>query len=261
MPRSDNKACRRLGEATTRVVKGQRATARPDGSQTSNNESYLRSDDDCRTSQNGDEACWRSGKRRRSFSKVYRATGKSVGVKLTLDSPRSEVRRGHAKPVKLELNLDMSRSRTSDVNLWRTTSEEKRELERLDKPIYNSVRRAAEVHRQVRKYIKGILKPGMLMIDLCETLENTVRKLISENGLQAGIAFPTGCSLNWVAAHWTPNSGDKTVLQDDDVMKLDFGTHIDGHIVDCAFTVAFNPMFDPLLEASREATNTGIKVV
>ncbi|KAI8011934.1 ATPase 4, plasma membrane-type [Camellia lanceoleosa] len=82
-------------------------------------------------------------------------------------------------------------------NLWRTTSEEKRELERLEKPIYNSVSRAAEVHHQVRKYIKGILKPGMLMIDLCETLENTVRKLIWENSLQAGIAFPTGCSLNW----------------------------------------------------------------
>ncbi|KAI7990784.1 Methionine aminopeptidase 2B [Camellia lanceoleosa] len=143
-------------------------------------------------------------------------------------------------------------------NLWRTTSEEKRELERLEKPIYNYVRHC-EVHRRVRKYIKGILKPGMLMIDLCETLESTVRKLISENSLQAGIAFPTGCSLNWVAAHWTPNSGDKTVLQYDDVMKLDFGTHVDGHIVDCAFTVAFNPMFDPLLEASREATNTGIK--
>ncbi|CAN0922902.1 Methionine aminopeptidase 2B [Linum grandiflorum] len=146
-----------------------------------------------------------------------------------------------------------------DDNLWRTTSEEKRELERLEKPIYNSVRQAAEVHRQVRKYIKSILKPGMLMIDICETLENMVRKLISENGLQAGIAFPTGCSLNWVAAHWTPNSGDKTVLQYDDVMKLDFGTHIDGYIVDSAFTVAFNPMFDPLLEASREATYTGIK--
>ncbi|KAF2305464.1 hypothetical protein GH714_005537 [Hevea brasiliensis] len=141
-----------------------------------------------------------------------------------------------------------------DDNLWRTTSEEKRELERLEKPIYNSVRQAAEVHRQVRKYIKDKLRPGMLMTDLCETLENTVRKLISENGLQAGIAF------HWmVAAHWTPNTGDKTVLQYDDVMKLDFGTHIDGYIVDCAFTVAFNPMFDPLLEASREATNTGIK--
>ncbi|KAL8200159.1 hypothetical protein R6Q57_011498 [Mikania cordata] len=146
-----------------------------------------------------------------------------------------------------------------DDNLWRTTSEEKRDLERLEKPMYESIRQAAEVHRQVRKYMRSIIKPGMLMVDLCETLENTVRKLISENGLQAGIAFPTGCSLNWVAAHWTPNSGDKTVLQYDDVMKLDFGTHINGHIVDCAFTVAFNPMFDPLLEASREATNTGIK--
>lgn len=36
-----------------------------------------------------------------------------------------------------------------------------------------------------------------------------------------------------VAAHWTPNSGDKTVLQYDDVMKLDFGTHIDGNA--CSF--------------------------
>ncbi|KAG0498720.1 hypothetical protein HPP92_003411 [Vanilla planifolia] len=125
--------------------------------------------------------------------------------------------------------------------------------------MYNAVRRAAEVHRQVRKYIRSILKPGILMIDLCETLENMVRKLIKEDGLESGIAFPTGCSLNWVAAHWTPNSGDKTVLQYDDVMKLDFGTQVEGHIVDCAFTVAFNPMFSPLLEASREATNTGIR--
>jgi hypothetical protein len=33
-----------------------------------------------------------------------------------------------------------------------------------------------------------------------------------------------------------------------------------GYIVDCAFTLAFNPMFDPLLEASREATYTGVNV-
>lgn len=146
-----------------------------------------------------------------------------------------------------------------DDNLWRSTSEEKKELERLQKPMYNAVRRAAEVHREVRNYIQSILKPGILMIELCETLENMVRKLIKESGLESGIAFPTGCSLNWVAAHWTPNSGDKTVLQYDDVLKLDFGTHVEGHIVDCAFTVAFNPMFNPLLEASREATNMGIR--
>jgi methionine aminopeptidase len=84
--------------------------------------------------------------------------------------------------------------------------------------------------------------------------------LLQENGLQAGIAFPTGCSLNHVAAHYTPNSGDTTVLGYDDVMKLDFGTHVNGRIIDCAFTVAFNPKFDPLLQTVKDATNTGIKV-
>lgn len=42
-------------------------------------------------------------------------------------------------------------------NLWRSTSEEKRELERVEKPMYNSVRRAAEVHRQVQFYYVNVL--------------------------------------------------------------------------------------------------------
>lgn len=66
------------------------------------------------------------------------------------------------------------------------------------------------------------------MVDMCETLENSVRELIQVNGLEAGIAFPTGCSLNYVAAHYTPNAGDDTVLQYDDVLKLglSLGLHL-----------------------------------
>ena len=30
------------------------------------------------------------------------------------------------------------------------------------------------------------------MIQICEELENTARKLINEKGLEAGLAFPTG---------------------------------------------------------------------
>ncbi|KAL5728224.1 methionyl aminopeptidase [Ranunculus cassubicifolius] len=81
-----------------------------------------------------------------------------------------------------------------------------------------------------------------------------IKMLISTYILRSNILY---CRLPF-PFNWTPNSGDKIVLQYDDVLKLDFGTHVDGHIVDCAFTVAFNPMFDPLLEASREATNTGV---
>ena len=42
-------------------------------------------------------------------------------------------------------------------------------------------------------------------------------------------------------------------------MKVDFGVHINGRIVDSAFTMAFDPQYDNLLESVREATNTGIK--
>ena len=75
--------------------------------------------------------------------------------------------------------------------------------------------------------------------------------------LPAGLAFPTGCSINHCAAHYTPNAGDFTVLKYDDVCKIDFGTHVNGRIIDCAFTVAFNPQFRPLLAAVKDATYTG----
>ena len=140
----------------------------------------------------------------------------------------------------------------------RISAAEMRELERLHSISYQEVRTAAECHRQVRKHMQSVIKPGMLMTDMCEQLENLNRTLVQENGLKAGIAFPTGCSLNHVAAHWTPNSGDKTVLQYGDVCKIDFGTHVNGRIIDSAWTVHFDPQFDTLAEAVRESTRAGV---
>jgi methionyl aminopeptidase len=111
----------------------------------------------------------------------------------------------------------------------------------------------------VRKYAQSIMKPGMKMVDICNEIENMNRKLIEANKIEAGIAFPTGCSINHVAAHYTPNPGDDRVLGKDDVMKIDFGTQVRGLLVDCAFTVSFNPVYDNLLLAVKEATNTGIR--
>ncbi|CAG8568563.1 376_t:CDS:10 [Paraglomus brasilianum] len=144
-------------------------------------------------------------------------------------------------------------------NLNRTTNEEKRYLDRMHSDEYNDLRWAAEVHRTVRKYVQKTVKPGMLMIDICEMIENGTRTLVEEQGLERGIGFPTGVSLNNCAAHYTPNAGDTTVLQYDDICKVDFGVHVNGRIIDSAFTLAFNPMFDPLKEAVRDATNTGVK--
>jgi methionyl aminopeptidase len=68
------------------------------------------------------------------------------------------------------------------------------------------------------------MRPGVKLIDICERIEETNRRLVEANGLKAGIAFPTGCSINHCAAHYTPNPGDNTVLGYDDVCKIDFGT-------------------------------------
>ncbi|MDP2437844.1 MAG: type II methionyl aminopeptidase [archaeon] len=144
-------------------------------------------------------------------------------------------------------------------NVPRTTQAEFRERDRLLSLVAEDLRLAAECHRQVRKHAQSIIKPGIKLVDMCEQIENLNRKLVQENKLKAGIAFPTGCSLNHVAAHYTPNKGDFTVLGKSDVMKVDFGTQVNGRIIDCAFTVSFDPTFDNLLQAVKDATNTGIR--
>ena len=75
----------------------------------------------------------------------------------------------------------------SDVTAkQRVTSEEKQALERAQADIYSDIRQAAEAHRQVRKYMQTVIKPGRTMIDICTELEDHSRLIIKENGLDAG---------------------------------------------------------------------------
>ncbi len=168
-----------------------------------------------------------------------------------------------SKPIRLQFS-NHSYPKGQEVEygeqqIWRSTSAEKKEAERLMEPDLKDLRRAAEVHRQVRKMAMERIQPGMLMTEVCEIIESGTRTLNEAKGLEAGIAFPTGCSLNFCAAHWTPNGGDKTVLKYDDVCKIDFGTQVNGNIIDSAFTLTFDPKFDKLKEACKEATNEGLK--
>lgn len=92
------------------------------------------------------------------------------------------------------------------------SSEEARERERLamgdPMTTYNNIRRAGEVHRQVRSYAWKNIKPGMSMTEIANMIEDGTRALVEEDGLESGIGFPTGLSVNEVAAHYTPNAGD-----------------------------------------------------
>ncbi|RMJ26018.1 hypothetical protein PHISP_03100 [Aspergillus sp. HF37] len=152
-----------------------------------------------------------------------------------------------------------------DDNTFRTTSEEKRYLDRMNNDSLQEYRQAAEVHRQVRQYAQKNIRPGQTLTEIAEGIEDGVRALTGHSGLEegdnlkGGMGFPCGLSINNCAAHYTPNAGNKMVLQDGDVMKVDFGAHVNGRIVDSAFTMAFDPVYDPLLAAAKDATNTGVR--
>ncbi|KAJ2772687.1 Methionine aminopeptidase 2 [Coemansia nantahalensis] len=146
-----------------------------------------------------------------------------------------------------------------DDNNYRTASEEMRAKDRLGEARLTDLRRAAEVHREVRQSVRGRIKPGMDLTAVAEMIENGTRALVEVDGLAAGIGFPTGLSRNHCAAHYTPNAGDHVVIEADDVLKVDFGVQVNGSIIDSAFTMTWNDRYDPLLNAVRDATNTGIR--
>ncbi|KAK9782674.1 putative Methionine aminopeptidase 2 [Seiridium cardinale] len=150
-------------------------------------------------------------------------------------------------------------------NSYRTTNEEKRHLDNINNDFLTDYRHAAETHRQVRQWAQKNIKPGQTLTEIANGIEDSVRRLVGHDGLAegdaivAGMGFPTGLNLDHIAAHYSPNAGNKTVLQQSNVMKVDIGVHVNGRIVDSAFTIAFDPMYDNLLAAVKDATNTGIK--
>lgn len=126
--------------------------------------------------------------------------------------------------------------------------------------MLHKLREAGEIHKRVREYICPLIKPNMKIERICHLIENKILDLTKSNN-NAGIAFPTGLSLNNVIAHDTANVTDTRIFKDNDICKIDFGVHIDGFIIDSAFTYSFNDRYKSLIDATREATISAIKMV
>lgn len=140
--------------------------------------------------------------------------------------------------------------------------EQEESLQELEESLPD-LREGGLAHERVREWSlnSGIIKPGVKLYDMCSQIEEAVRREIHFDPPTRCLAFPCGCSLNNFAAHYSPlYPDDETVLQKSDVMKIDFGVAINGHIIDSAFTVCFDDRFKPLIEASKAATNKGIRM-
>ncbi|KAF5358915.1 hypothetical protein D9758_004869 [Tetrapyrgos nigripes] len=171
-----------------------------------------------------------------------------------------------------------------DDNAWRTTSEEKRYNERMvdqdPEETYQSIRKGAEVHRLVRQHARKHIQPGMSLKEIAENIEEGKKM-----DFRLVLLFPTGlcgtkgkdfrtanrlasrsqrgsisiiAQLTILPSPWTQLIGH-AVLSKGDVLKVDFGVHVKGRILDSAFTMNFEPTYDKLLEAVKAATDTGVR--
>lgn len=121
------------------------------------------------------------------------------------------------------------------------------------------LRKASECHKIVRKYIQQTIKPEMKILDICNLIENKIVEITKLNNQNAGIAFPTGVSLNNIIAHDSANPNDNRIFKANDICKVDIGVHYNGRIIDSAFSVTYNESYKPLIKATKEATWTAIK--
>lgn len=139
------------------------------------------------------------------------------------------------------------------------------------KTLVNAIK-ASSVHKKVgiyiREYINNIIKndieSGLMLKDIAILIENKIKEEIKfdiNNPLDKGIAFPTGLSVNNCAAHYTPNFREKDIkLCYDDIIKIDYGVHVNGTIIDSAFTLHFDPKYDEFINISRNLTKYAVSL-
>jgi methionyl aminopeptidase len=126
--------------------------------------------------------------------------------------------------------------------------------------IIGSLELAASIHKNVRQYLQTQLKPGIKLIDIAKIIENKTYQLSNQpKSINKGIGFPASLSLNECAAHFHPIATNNIQLFKDDIIKIDFGTEVNGWIIDSAFTICFDYKFNKLINAVKEATYNGIK--
>lgn len=119
--------------------------------------------------------------------------------------------------------------------------------------MYDKHREAGKILQQVMSETTEMVDVGESILEVAEHAENRCRELGGEP------AFPCNISINDEAAHATPKAGNSKVFGED-IVKIDFGVHVDGYIADMAKTVDLSGHPD-LVQAAEEALEAAIGLI
>ena len=129
----------------------------------------------------------------------------------------------------------MNENQKSNSETQEKKSKEELEKEEEERIKLESLRKAGEITKEVKEDIKPKIKVGTSALDIVLMTEAKIEDL---GGL---CAFPVNLCINNIAAHYTsPLKDDGLMISENDLVKIDLGVHIEGYIVDTAFTVSFN---------------------
>lgn len=123
-------------------------------------------------------------------------------------------------------------------------------------PELDKLRRSGFISATAREHGRKLIRAGARI----EAIAREVETVIHDMGGKP--AFPAQLSRNHIAAHYCSPPDDPTVLQPDDIVKLDLGTQVDGYVTDNAVTVDLRDGDGSLLvAASRMALDNAIAVM
>lgn len=114
-------------------------------------------------------------------------------------------------------------------------------------------RKACSITAAALQHGISMVKKGNSLLTVAEEVDKRIFELGGKP------SFPCQISLDDVAAHYCPESDDKTVFEAQ-VVKVDVGASFDGFLGDAAATVDLSGRYSDLVKASKEALYEAIKV-
>lgn len=127
--------------------------------------------------------------------------------------------------------------------------------------MYSDFKKSGVIHKIIQTKIKQNYSNFIYALDIVKFIEKLIlqyTKFNQSNPTKSGIAFPVGISINDIAAHFTPDENNNPKINKDDIIKIDYGVHINGCISDGAFSWCPSGKYDELIKISEGATNIGI---
>ncbi|MEM2202898.1 MAG: type II methionyl aminopeptidase [Sulfolobales archaeon] len=120
---------------------------------------------------------------------------------------------------------------------------------------FEKYREAGRIAKSVKEEAQKLVSSGRSVLETAVKIEEIIRSLGGEP------AFPVNISIGSVAAHYTPTYSDKSLFPEKGLVKIDFGVHVDGYIVDTAFTIDLGGDYRVIMDAAKEALEKALSRV